>query len=75
MCEERATRHPNRNFITLPEVAAARGITRVAVLYDIRSGKLRASRPPGSRGWLIHVSDAKAYLDGYDRRVEMEKAS
>ena len=61
--EQRAVRHPNRNFVTLPEVAAAKGISRVAVLYAIRAGKLRASRSPGRREWMIHVDDARAYIE------------
>lgn len=60
---ERAIRRPNRNFVTLPEVARAKGVSRVAVLYSIRVGKLRASRTPGRREWLIHVEDARAYLE------------
>lgn len=35
----------------------------MAVLYSIRVGKLRASRTPGRREWLIHVEDARAYLE------------
>jgi len=56
-------RIPNRQFVTLPEVAELRGVSRVAILYAIRSGRLRAHRSPGSRQWLIHVDDARAYLE------------
>ena len=64
---QRARRLPNRNFISVPELAAAKGVTRVAVLYAIKTGKLRASRVDGKRDWFVHVDDAKAYL-GQRRR-------
>jgi hypothetical protein len=67
--QQRTVRHPNRNFVTLPEVAAAKGVSRVAVLYAIRAGRLRASRSPGRREWMIHVDDARAYLEVPVRRV------
>jgi excisionase family DNA binding protein len=58
-------RIPNRviDFLSIPEVAKARGVSRVAVLYDIRTGKLRACRAPGSKRWMIHVDDVRAYLE------------
>jgi excisionase family DNA binding protein len=51
-----------RGWVTLPELAAARGVSRVAVHQAIRAGKLRAYRAPNGRTWLIHVEDARAYL-------------
>ncbi len=60
--KETANRVPRRNFISLPEVAAERGVSRVAVLYDIRSGKLTAHRTTGRREWYIGVVEAKRYL-------------
>lgn len=55
-------RIPRRDFITLPEVAEAKGVSRVAILYAIRAGRLRAYRTPGRRDWLIYVPDAREYL-------------
>ena len=63
MMTENAARVPVRNFYSLPEVARLRGVSRVAVLYDIRAGKLRAQQDPVSRRWWILVSDARAYLE------------
>jgi len=60
--EDTAQRRPRRTFVTLPEVAEAKGISRVAVLYAIRSGKLPATRIEGRREWMIHVEDARKYL-------------
>lgn len=57
-----ARRVPIRNFFGIPEVARLRGVSRVAVLYDIRAGKLRATQDPVSRRWWIHSKDALAYL-------------
>lgn len=59
--EEKTTRVPDRNFLTIPEVAAARGVSRVAVLHSIRTGKLRAYRVPGKRDWFIERADAERY--------------
>ena len=61
--EERAKRLPRRGWVTIPEVAAARGVSRVAILYSIRSGKLRAYRASNGRTWLIHAEDARAFLE------------
>jgi hypothetical protein len=58
-----ARRVPIRNFFGIPEVARLRGVSRVAVLYDIRAGKLRAQQDPVSRRWWILASDAVAYLE------------
>jgi len=55
-------RVPNRAFVGIPEIARKKGVSRVAVLYAIRTGKLRAHRTPGGRQWLIHVDDARAYI-------------
>lgn len=66
---ETARRLPKRDFISLPEVARAKGVSRVAVLYAIRTGKLRAYRTPGRRDWLIYVPDARAYLAGEGREA------
>lgn len=65
-------RVPIRSFLSIPEVARLRGVTRVAVLYDVRSGKLRASRVPGVRTWLVHVADARRYLE---TRVRARRAA
>ncbi len=60
---ETTRRVPLRRFITIPEIAKAKGISRVAVLYAIRTGKLRAYRVPGNRTWLIVHRDAVDYID------------
>jgi excisionase family DNA binding protein len=63
MKEEQTTRRvPFREFITIPEVAAAKGVSRVAVLYAIRTRRLRAYRVPGRREWHIRRKDAEEYL-------------
>ncbi len=56
-------RVPRLPFVTIPEVAALAGVSRVAVLYAIRSGRLRAYRDPHRRDWLIKRADADAYVD------------
>jgi hypothetical protein len=58
-----ARRVPIRNFFSIPEVARLRGVSRVAVLYDIRAGKLRAHQDPVSRRWWILSADAVSYLE------------
>lgn len=60
-CGEKVSRIPVRNFLSIPEVARARGVSRVTVLNDIRAGKLRAEQD-GSRRWWVHVRDVDAYL-------------
>lgn len=58
-----ATRRvPLLRFVTIPEVARRRGVSRVAVLYAIRSGRLRAYRLDGRRDWLIKRADAEDYV-------------
>jgi hypothetical protein len=54
-------RVPLREFVTLPEVARARGVTRVAVLYAIRDGRLRGYRVPGKRDWFVRRVDAEEF--------------
>ena len=49
-------------FVSIPEVARRRGVSRVAVLYAIRTGRLRAYRDPGRRDWMIKRSDAEEYV-------------
>jgi excisionase family DNA binding protein len=60
--EQTTRRVPLREFITIPEIAAEKGVSRVAVLYAIRTGKLRGYRVPGRREWLIRRKDADAYV-------------
>ena len=55
-------RVPLLQFVSIPEVARRRGVSRVAVLYSIRSGRLRAYRVNGRREWLIKRSDAEIYV-------------
>lgn len=62
MTEQTTTRVPWREFITIPEVAEAKGVSRVAVLYAIRTGRLRGYRVPGRREWLIRRRDAEVYV-------------
>lgn len=58
-----ASRVPRRSFVTLPEVARAKCVSRVSVWQAIRRGKLRAYRHPGHSQWMIHVDDARAYIE------------
>lgn len=60
---ESTRRVPLLPFVSIPEVARRRGVSRVAVLHAIRSGRLRAYREPGRRDWLIKRADADAYVD------------
>jgi len=60
----RAERRPRRTFLPLPEVAELRGVTRAGALYAVRTGALRAHRPEGRRGWLVHVEEARRFLEG-----------
>lgn len=61
-------RIPVRNFYSLPEVARLRGVSRVAVLYDVRVGKLSAHQDPVSRRWWVPASVVPAYLNTPLRR-------
>ncbi len=61
-------RIPRRNFVSVPELASARGVSRVAIHYAIRTGKLRAYRVDGKREWYVHVGDAGEYLKTKRRR-------
>lgn len=60
--DEKTRRVPLLPFVTIPEVAERRGVSRVAVLYAIRSGRLRAYRVDGRRDWLIKRADAEEYI-------------
>lgn len=55
-------RVPRLKFVTIPEIARARGVSRVAVHYAITTGKLRAYRVAGRREWLIYHRDADRYV-------------
>jgi hypothetical protein len=55
-------RIPLREFVTLPEIARAIGVSRVAVLYAVRGGRLRAYRVPGKRDWFVRRRDADAFV-------------
>lgn len=58
-----ARRIPMRNFLSVPEVARLRGVSRVSVLNDIRTGKLRAQQDAVSRRWWVFSRDAREYLE------------
>lgn len=62
---ERTTtrRVPLLKFVTIPEIARRRGVSRPAVLYAIRRGILRAYRVAGRREWFVTRTDADAYVD------------
>lgn len=62
MSDKTTRRVPRRRFVTIPEVARARGVSRVAVFHAVASGRLRAFRVPGRREWLILVADARDYV-------------
>jgi hypothetical protein len=62
--EQTTTRVPRREFVTIPEVARDAGLTRVAVLYAIRDGRLRGYRVPGKRDWYVRRRDAQAFVAG-----------
>lgn len=70
MCSDvRWTRRlPRRNFVSVSELAAVRDVSRVAIHYAIRNGKLRAYRVDGKRDWYVHVEDAERYLKTKRRR-------
>jgi excisionase family DNA binding protein len=70
-------RVPHRKFITIPEVAREKGVSRVAVLYAIRTGKLRAYRVDGKRDWMITRRDAEEYIAApvRGRALEAEAAT
>lgn len=63
MSERTTRRVPRRRFVGIPEVARAAGVSRVAVFYAVKSGKLRAYRVPGRREWHVPVSAAQDYID------------
>lgn len=46
-------------FMTIPEVAKMKGVSRVAVLIAVQTGRIKASR--AGRMWLISEEDAGAY--------------
>lgn len=62
MGEQSTNRVPRREFVTLPEIARAKGVTRTAVLYAVRDGRLRAYRVPGKRDWYVRRCDAAAFI-------------
>lgn len=64
----RAERLPRRNFLPLREVADLRGITRAGALHAVRTGALRAHRAAGRREWLVHVEEARGYLERFPPR-------
>lgn len=46
-------------YYSVPEVAEMVGVTRIAILYAIKEGRIKATRV--SRIWLISEEDIKAY--------------
>lgn len=53
-------------YLTIPEVAAEKGVTRTAVLYAVQDGRLEAIRV--GRIWAIPRSAADAYQPRAYRR-------
>jgi excisionase family DNA binding protein len=53
--------HPD--FMTVQEVADLLRVTSWTVRQWINGGRLRASRPPETRGWLIKRADAVAFAE------------
>ena len=49
-------------FLTVPEVAAEKGVTRTAVLYAIQDGRIEAFRV--GRMWIV----PRSAVDGYAPR-------
>jgi excisionase family DNA binding protein len=54
------------NLMTVPEVAALKGVTRTAVLYAIQDGRLEATRV--GRNWVVLREAADAYTPRAYRR-------
>lgn len=50
------------DLLTVPEVAALKGVTRTAILYAIQDGRLEAVRV--GRSWIV----ARGALDAYTPR-------
>lgn len=48
-----------KHYLTVPEAAAKRGVSRQAILHLIKEGKLKATQM--GRVWLIHKDDLAAY--------------
>jgi excisionase family DNA binding protein len=48
-----------KDYLTVPEAAAKRGVSRQAILHLIDEGKLKATRI--GPVWLIHKNDLAAY--------------
>lgn len=54
------------DLLTVPEVAALKGVTRTAVMYAIQDGRVPAVRV--GRNWVVTRADAEAYAPRPYRR-------
>ena len=55
-----------KDYLTVPQAAAKRGVSRQAILHLIEEGKLKATQM--GRVWLIHKDDLSAYTPGIGGR-------
>jgi excisionase family DNA binding protein len=55
-----------KNYLTVPEAAAKRGVSRQAILHLIKEGKVKATKM--GPVWLIHKDDLAAYSPGLGGR-------
>ena len=55
-----------KDYLTVPQAAAKRGVSRQAILHLIDERKLKAIRK--GRVWLIHKHDLAAYTPGLGGR-------
>jgi excisionase family DNA binding protein len=55
-----------KDYLTVPEAAAKRGVSRQAILHLIKEGKLKATQM--GPVWLIHKDDLAAYTPGVGGR-------
>jgi excisionase family DNA binding protein len=60
-------REMERDLLTIPEVAAMAGVSRVAVLYAIRAGRLPGAFRLG-RTWAVPRAAAEGYRPRAYRR-------
>ena len=60
-----------KDYLTVPEAAAKRGVSRQAILHLINERKLKATQM--GRVWLIHKDDLAAYTPGLGGRPPKKK--
>ena len=65
-----------QEWLTTTEAARMRKCSPLTITRAIKSGILKASKPLGSRNWLIELQDMEIFLRGNtDVSVKLESSS